>query len=181
MGSILPGLVTNCELLLVFRILKTFLSQPRSTYTLQSTTMPATTTSTTTTSTALKTTTQSPSANFSFTAELDPIELQKAKKVTQQPADFADAAGLALSQVFNIDAGSTERVGHAQAKLVRLVQQIAKGVDRRGKLRDCVKADQWGQANLNKLVDLNLTVDKLRELMGSYIDHRFVYSVKVFY
>ena len=139
------------------------------------TTTPATTTSTTTTTSTLpNTTNQTASLAFTALAEVDPIELQKAKKVTQQPADFADAAGLALSQVFNIDEGSTERVSHAQAKLVRLVQQIAKGVDRRGKLRDCVKADQWGQANLNKLVDLNLTVDKLRELMGSYIDHRFV-------
>ena len=137
----------------------------------------STTISTPTTSMPTTRTTPEP-ATLSFTAlaSIDLAELQKAHKINE-PADFADAAGAAVNQIFQVDGASaqlTERVTHANKKLIRLVQQIAKGNDRRGKQRDCVKADQWGQANLNALVDLNLTVGKLRRLMASYIDHRFV-------
>lgn len=134
----------------------------------------STTTSTTTTSTS--TTTIPATLSFTAVASIDPIDLQKSQKITE-PADFADAAGAAVNQIFQVNGASaqiTARVTHANKKLIRLVQQIAKGNDRRGKQRDCVKADQWGQANLNALVDLNLTIGKLRRLMASYIDHRFV-------
>lgn len=95
-----------------------------------------------------------------------------------KPKDFVEAANQAVQSILDFDKSEIsdsqlQRVERMEKNLVRLIEQISKGNDRNGKQRDCVMADHWGESNLMKLSQQNINIDKFRELLASYIDHRF--------